>query len=172
MILIQVTYFLQVVDGQPTLGYLAAGERQPTVYIYIYIDVITEYADKPILASINQRALVVMWIYGWTSKREAMGSNPTEVKNFATFFKVFFKVKVFSKVNFFQGRSWLGLGQVQFLIFGLDFQVRVQGQDLGLGSGLGLGLGLGQVQCFGLGFGRFWTVLDDFQDGRLPISSR
>ena len=57
---------------------------------------------------------MVMWIYGWTSKREAMGSNPTEVKNFATFFKVFFKVKVFSKVNFFFRvglvRFRLGLG--------------------------------------------------------------
>ena len=81
-----------VVDAEPTLGYLAAGEWQPTVYIYVYIDVITEYADKPVLASIEQRALVVLWMQGWTSKREAMGSNPTGVINFGTFFKVFFKV--------------------------------------------------------------------------------
>ena len=73
------------------------------LYIYVYIDVITEYADKPILASIDQRAFVVMWMQGWTSKREAMGSNPTGVINFGTFFKVFFKVKVFSKVYFFLG---------------------------------------------------------------------
>ena len=34
----------------------------------------------------DQRALVVMWMQGWTSKREAMGSNPTVVINFGTFF--------------------------------------------------------------------------------------
>ena len=68
----------------------------------MYILTSTEYADKPILASIDQRAVVVMWMYGWTNKLEAMGSNPTGVTNFATFSKFFLKLKFFRKFFFFR----------------------------------------------------------------------